>query len=165
MYNLLEVKGLNKSYEKFNLSDVSFSLPEDCITGFIGVNGAGKTTTIKSIMQLINVESGHIFFRDKDIKADETAFKNKVGFVLGTDCFYDELLTEDMKNIVSKAYKYWYEEDYKKYMDCFGIGSKERISSLSKGMKMKFALALALSHKAELLILDEPTYGLDPLLL
>lgn len=162
VYNILEVSGLTKDYGKFKLSDVTFNLPQDCITGFIGVNGSGKTTTIKSILGLIKKEAGHIKFRGKDISQDEIEFKNKIGFVFDSDCFFDELSVDEMKSIIAPSYKNWCEEEYKRYIDCFGLSGKQRIATLSKGMKMKLSLALALSHKAELLIMDEPTDGLDP---
>lgn len=163
MNNILEVKGLNKSYGNFSLSDVTFSLPENCITGFIGVNGAGKTTTIRSILRLTTNTSGSIRAFGLDMETHESELKNRIGVVLDEGGFYDELTLSEMKDVIAPAYSSWSEQNYKSYMDRFTLNPKQKIKTLSKGMRMKYALALALSHKAELLIMDEPTSGLDPL--
>ncbi|MGW8115289.1 ABC transporter ATP-binding protein [Caproicibacterium sp. NSD3] len=164
MNNILEVTGLNKSYGDFSLSNVTFSLPEDCITGFIGVNGAGKTTTLRSILRLTTNTSGTIKLFGLDMEKHERELKNRIGVVMDDGGFYDELTMSEMKNVIAPAYSSWSEQDYKGYMDRFSLNPKQKINTLSKGMRMKYALALALSHKAELLIMDEPTSGLDPLI-
>lgn len=164
MNNILEVTDLNKSYGNFSLSNVSFYLPEDCITGFIGVNGAGKTTTLRSILRLTTNTSGTIKLFGLEIEKHERELKNRIGVVLDDGGFYDELTMLEMKNIIAPAYSLWSEQDYKSYMDRFSLNPKQKINTLSKGMRMKYALVLALSHKAELLIMDEPTSGLDPLI-
>lgn len=164
MENILEVSNINKTYDSFSLSNVSFVLPEECITGFIGVNGAGKTTTIRSILDVIQRNSGTIKIFGKDFDGNEKELKNRIGVVFDDSYFYDELSIAEMKSIIAPAYEKWNEADYKYYMETFKLNSKQIISTLSKGMKMKFSLALALSHKAELLIMDEPTSGLDPLI-
>jgi len=163
MNNILEVSGLNKSYKNFSLNDVSFVLPEDCITGFIGINGAGKTTTIRTILGLTQKDSGTITIFGKEMKNAEHEIKNRIGVVLDEGCFYDDLTMAEMKSIIAPSYSSWKENDYKAYMDRFSLNPKQKISTLSKGMRMKFSLTLALSHEAELLIMDEPTSGLDPL--
>ena len=164
MGNILEVTGLNKSYKDFSLTDISFTLPEGCITGFIGVNGAGKTTTIRTILGLAQKASGTIKFFGKDIEKNEQEIKNRIGVVLDEGYFYDDLTMAEMKSIVAPAYTEWSEQDFKSYMDRFSLNPRQKISSLSKGMRMKYALSLALSHRADLLIMDEPTSGLDPLI-
>lgn len=164
MNTILEVTGLRKVYKDFNLSDISFSLQEDCITGFIGVNGAGKTTTIRAILNLISKESGTVKFFGEDMQTNEKELKNRIGIVLDDGCFYDELSMSEMKGIIAPAYSTWNERDYNDYMERFNLNPYQKISALSKGMRMKFALALALSHNADLLIMDEPTSGLDPLI-
>lgn len=164
MNNILEVTGLNKSYCNFSLSNVTFSLPEDCITGFIGVNGAGKTTTLRSIMRLTAKTSGSIKLFGMEMEQHERELKNRIGIVLDDGGFYDELTMSEMKNVIAPAYSSWSEQDYKSYMNRFSLNPKQKINTLSKGMRMKYALVLALSHKAELLIMDEPTSGLDPLI-
>ena len=163
MDTVLEVTGLNKSYDRFALKDVSFSLPEGCITGFIGINGAGKTTTLRSILGLASGVTGSIRFFGMDMKENERQIKDRIGVVLDSGGFYEDLSLNEMKKILAPAYSSWCEEDYRSYLERFSLNPKEKIKSLSRGMKVKYALALALSHKAELLIMDEPTSGLDPL--
>ena len=163
MDRVLEVKNLNKSYRRFALKDVSFSLPEGCITGFIGINGAGKTTTLRSILGLAKGVSGSIRFFGMDMKGHEKQIKNRIGVVLDSDCFYEDLSLEEIKKILAPAYSSWCEQDYRSYLERFSLNPKEKIKNLSRGMKIKYSLALALSHKPELLIMDEPTSGLDPL--
>ena len=162
MNDILTVSGLNKSYGDFSLKDVTFSLPEGCITGFIGVNGAGKTTTLRTLLGLTNKLSGKIQFFGLDMDKNEREIKDRIGIVLDGGGFYEELSLDEMKVIISSAYTSWSEQDFKRYMDMFSLDPKQKINSLSKGMRMKYALALALSHNAELLIMDEPTSGLDP---
>jgi ABC-2 type transport system ATP-binding protein len=160
----LKVENLNKSYGDFSLTDVTFSLPEGCITGFIGINGAGKTTTLRTLLGLTKKNSGNIQFFGLEMEKNEKQIKDRIGIVLDDGCFYDELSLAEMKSIISSAYTAWSEQDFKRYMDMFSLDPKQKINTLSKGMKMKYALALALSHNAELLIMDEPTAGLDPLI-
>jgi ABC-2 type transport system ATP-binding protein len=104
MSNVLEVTNLNKSYVDFSLSNISFSLREDCITGFIGINGAGKTTTIRTILGLAQKTSGTIKAFGKDMGNNEMELKNRIGVVLDEGCFYDELTMAEMKNIIAPAY-------------------------------------------------------------
>lgn len=163
MDNILEVSALNKSYGDFALKGISFCLPEGCITGFVGINGAGKTTTLRSILGLTNKVSGSIKFFGIDMDGNENKVKDRIGIVLDEGCFYDELTLSEMKNVIAPAYKNWCEQDFIDYLERFSLNPKQKINTLSKGMRMKYALALALSHKAELLIMDEPTSGLDPL--
>jgi len=164
MDHILEVTGLNKSYKDFSLTDVSFTLQEDCITGFIGVNGAGKTTTIRTILGLTHKTSGSIKIFGKDMESNEQELKNRIGIVLDEGYFYDELTMDEMKSIIAPAYSGWSDKDYKEYLDRFSLNPRQKIATLSRGMRMKFALTLALSHGADLLIMDEPTSGLDPLI-
>ena len=164
MQNVVEVSGLNKAYPNFALKDLTFSLPEDCITGFIGTNGAGKTTTLRTILALAKKDSGRIHLFGKDISQAERAIKDRLGVVLDGDCFFDHLSMMDMKSIIAPAYSRWDEKCFRGYMERFDLNPRQKISSLSKGMRVKFALALALSHNADLLIMDEPTSGLDPLI-
>ena len=163
MDNILEVSGLNKRYGDFALKDISFYLPDGCITGFVGINGAGKTTTLRSILGLTNKVSGNIKFFGMNINGNESKIKDRIGIVLDEGGFYDELTLSEMKNVIAPAYRNWCEQDFIDYMERFSLNPKQKINTLSKGMRMKYALALALSHKAELLIMDEPTSGLDPL--
>lgn len=164
MTNVIEVSDLRKTYGVFGLHDISFSVPENCITGFIGVNGAGKSTTIKSILNLIKSESGSVHFWGMDMKNHEQEIKNRIGVVLDDGAFYEDLTMSEMKRIIAPAYTSWDEATYKITMEQFSLNPKQKISTLSKGMRAKYALALALSHHADLLIMDEPTSGLDPLI-
>ncbi|AJG91733.1 ABC transporter ATP-binding protein [Bacillus tropicus] len=163
MNAVLEVNKLNKAYGNFLLKDVTFSLKKDCITGFIGTNGSGKTTTIKAILGLILKDSGNISFSGKDMDKNERKSKNKIGIVLDEGYFYDELTLKEMKNVIAPSYTDWDEAVFLSYIKQFNLNLRQKISTLSKGMRMKFAVALALSHHADLLIMDEPTSGLDPL--
>ena len=163
MNKILEVKGLKKNLGTFSLQDVSFSLLEGCITGFIGLNGAGKTTTIKTILGLVLKDSGSIEFFGKDMNLNERELKNHIGIVFDEGYFYEELTLAEMKSIIAPAYSNWEESVFHKYIEHFGLPLNQKISTLSKGMRMKYAIALALSHHADILIMDEPTSGLDPL--
>lgn len=164
MNNILEINGLRKDFNTFSLQDINFSLQEGCITGFIGINGAGKTTTIKSILGLTLKDGGSIKLFGKEIdKKNERELKNHIGIVLDEGYFYKDLTLEEMKSIIAPAYSNWDEPVFKNYIERFDLQLNQKISTLSKGMRMKYAIALALSHHADLLIMDEPTSGLDPL--
>lgn len=163
MRGAIDVVNLTKNYGNFNLNNVSFTVPENCITGFIGANGAGKSTTIKSILRLIRADSGFVRFWGMEIDKHEQEIKDRIGVVLDDGSFYDHLTMSQMKNILAPAYSTWNENAFKANMEFFSLNPKQKISTLSKGMKAKYALALALSHEADLLIMDEPTSGLDPL--
>lgn len=159
--SVLEVNGLKKSYGEFSL-DVSFSLESGKVTGFIGRNGAGKTTTIKSLLNLVHADSGEIKFFDKPFADAELDIKSRLGVVLGGVNYYPQKQLRTVTSVVSRFYPEWDNKLYEKYMHLFSLDECKRISELSAGMKVKFSLALALSHGAQLLILDEPTSGLDP---
>lgn len=159
---MLEVKNLTKNFKKFKLDNVSFKLEPGYIMGFIGPNGAGKSTTIKLIMNLIKKDSGEIKVFGKDHIEFEKEIKNRIGFVYDESHFYEDLSIKQMKNIIAPFYKEWDEKLFNKYMKDFDLDPSQKIKKLSKGMKMKFSLALALSHNADLIIMDEPTSGLDP---
>lgn len=162
MKPVLEVSGLKKHLGNFKLENVSFSLTEGCINGFIGVNGAGKTTTIKLILGLILKDAGEIKFFGEDIHRNERQFKNRIGIVLDEGYFYDELTLLEMKSVIAAAYSNWDNTLFNHNIERFGLQLNQKIGTLSKGMRMKFAIALAISHHADLLIMDEPTSGLDP---
>ena len=164
MGNILEVKELKKNFKNFSLKDISFSLPKGYIMGFIGPNGAGKSTTIKLIMNLLKKDGGQIKVFGKDHIQYEREIKNHIGFVYDENYFYEELTLHEMKNIIAPFYKTWDENMFDKYMKFFQLPLNKKIKELSKGMKMKFSLAIALSHNAKLLIMDEPTSGLDPII-
>ena len=164
MTNVIEVDCLSKKYDSFSLNNVSFSIPEGCIAGFIGLNGQGKTTTIKTLLGLAKRDSGKVKIFGKDFDLNEQEIKSDLAVVFDEGYLYDTLSMKEMKDIVAAAYKSWDDSEYRAYMDRFSLNENQKISTLSKGMKMKFALALALSHHAKFLIMDEPTSGLDPLI-
>ncbi len=163
MEQILELNQLTKRYKEFSLKDLSFSLERGYIMGFIGPNGAGKSTTIKLIMNLIRKDGGEIKVFGKDHLQYEKEIKEKIGFVYDENYYYEDLNLREMKNIIASFYKNWDEKCFEKYIKLFGLSLKLKIKELSKGMKMKYSLALALSHHAELIIMDEPTSGLDPI--
>lgn len=162
MENILEVKSLNKNYKGFSLKDLNFKLERGYIMGFIGQNGAGKTTTIKLIMNLIRRNSGEIRIFGLDNIKNEKDIKQKIGFVYDETYCYEDLSLVDMKNIIARFYKEWDDNTFNRYMSDFNLPKDKKIKELSKGMKIKYSLAIALSHKAELIVMDEPTSGLDP---
>ena len=162
MDNIIEVKNLCKNYKDFKLDNVSFSLERGYVMGFIGTNGAGKSTTIKAMMNLIKRNSGDIKLFGLDNIKDEVQIKDKIGFVYDENFYCEELNIENMKALVKPFYSKWNEDTFKKYLKLFDLDPKKKIRKLSKGMKTKFSLAIALSHEAELIIMDEPTAGLDP---
>jgi len=161
---ILEINNVSKHYKDFSLKKINFSLNRGFVMGFIGPNGAGKSTTIKLIMNLIKKDSGEIKIFGLDHIKDELQIKEKIGFVYDENHFYEDLTVQEMKNIIRPFYKNWDENAFLSYVNRFHLPLKKQIKQLSKGMKMKFSLAIALSHHAELLIMDEPTSGLDPLI-
>ncbi len=162
MEKILEVKGLSKHYPKFDLSDLTFSVPSGCIMGFIGRNGAGKTTTLKSILNLVHIDGGEIKYFGLSLAEHEQQIKQRIGFAGGAVDYYKKKRISQIVEVTKSFYEKWDNAAYVKYMDMFGIDDEKTPSELSEGMKVKFNLALSLSHHAELLILDEPTSGLDP---
>lgn len=160
--NILEVQNLCKKFKDFTLKNISFDLPRGYVMGFIGPNGAGKSTTIKLIMNLMRRSSGQVKVFGLDNIVYEREVKDRIGFVYDENHYYEEWTIRDMARIVASFYSRWEEKTFERYLKEFGLNSGQKIKELSKGMKLKFALAAALSHQAELLIMDEPTGGLDP---
>ncbi len=163
---VIEINGISKRYDQsspFGLENISISLEKGYILGLIGPNGAGKTTLIKLILNLINKDSGDIKIFGEDLYNAEKEIKQRIGFVFDEPPWYQQLTLKEMTGIVSKLYKNWDTAAYKGYISDFGLDPSRKIETLSKGMKMKYSLAIALSHQAELIIMDEPTSGLDPL--
>lgn len=162
MTTVLEVRKLCKQYPAFTLKDVSFSLEKGKITGFIGRNGAGKSTTLNSLLHFVHPEEGEILFWGDEISTKEMEIKQKIGFVSSGMTYYPNKKLKVVTNVTKSFYKEWDEKAYRNYMKEFQLDENKTFKQLSMGMKIKYALALALSHNAELLILDEPTSGLDP---
>ena len=162
MNTILEVKDLVKIYPGFTLDHVSFSLEEGKITGFIGRNGAGKTTTLHSLLSFLAPDGGEIRFWGKDIRESELEIKQRIGFVSAGMSFYSKQKLRKITAITRSFYANWDEAVYRSYLALFALDEEKTPEKLSNGMKIKYMLALALSHGADLLILDEPTSGLDP---
>ncbi len=158
----LEVRGLIKKYPAFTLQEVSFSLVPGSITGFIGRNGAGKTTTINSVLSFVHPDGGEILFFGLPWASHEREIKEKTGFVSAGMTYHTRKKLKTITAVTKAFYPEWDGAAYEKYMTAFGLDGEKTPAELSNGMKIKYALALALSHGAELLILDEPTSGLDP---
>lgn len=162
MSNILEISNLRKEYKEFTLKDISLTLPRGYIMGLIGPNGAGKSTTIKAIMNLINYDGGKIKLFGLDYGNDEEEIKNKIGYVGEEQFFYEDMTVNWMEKFISQHYKQWNREKFNSLIERFNVSSTKKVRELSKGMRVKLALALALAHNPALLILDEPTSGLDP---
>src|SRR5690606_7142138 len=153
----LDVRSLNKKYENFHLKDISFQLEKGYIMGFIGANGAGKTTTIKSIMNLTQYDSGEIYILGKNAIEHDMELKQEIGFSFGGIDFYTRSKVKTLTNVIKTFYRNWSDETYYSYLKRFNIDENKKIVQLSTGMKVKYSIALALSHGAKILILDEPT--------
>ena len=162
MDTILSIENLNKKYPSFSLKDVSFEVKPGEIMGFIGRNGAGKTTTLKSIMNLIHYESGKITAFDLDMSENELENKQRIGFALSELNYYPNKTIRQLMNVTKKFYKNFDEQKFEEVCKLFNLNIDKKLEELSSGMKVKYSVAIALSHKAELLILDEPTSGLDP---
>jgi ABC-2 type transport system ATP-binding protein len=163
MAMILEVTNLRKEYKDFTLKDISFRIEEGDIVGFVGQNGAGKTTTMKLILNLIKKDGGDIKVFGLDHFRHEELIKDRIGFVLDSNFFYEELTIKEAIHFFSAFYSQWDDSLIHHYLQTFGLNQNKKIKELSKGMKMKFALSVALSHHADLFLLDEATTGLDPL--
>ena len=162
MSDFLNLEKVNKHYPSFSLKDVSFSINPGEIMGFIGRNGAGKTTTLKSIMNLIHFESGKISAFGKDMTEYELENKQRIGFALSEINYYPNKTIRQLMNVTKRFYKNFDENKFNQMCNLFNLNIDKKIEELSSGMKVKYSVAIALSHDAELLILDEPTSGLDP---
>ena len=162
MNDVLTLENVCKKYPSFSLKDVSFSVKPGEIMGFIGRNGAGKTTTLKSIMNLIHYEKGKITAFEKDMSENELENKQRIGFALSELNYYPNRTIRQLMNVTKRFYKNFDENKFNEMCKLFNLNIDKKLEELSSGMKVKYSVAVALSHKAELLILDEPTSGLDP---
>lgn len=160
--NLCEVRHLSKDYPGFSLRDVSFSLEEGTITGFIGQNGAGKTTTLKAMLNLVHPTDGEVSYFGLPLAGNEIEIKKRLGFSTGAVNYYPKKTLRELVAVTKSFYPNWDEKAYRSYLALFSLDENKTPSELSEGMKVKVNLLLALSHHAEILILDEPTSGLDP---
>lgn len=160
--NAIEINNLSKKYEEYVLNKVTFAVPKGSVMGYIGQNGAGKTTTIRSMMNLIPIDEGEIKILGMDYRKSEMDIKKRIAVVFDELPVQDVFDAKDLSLIFEGLYEEWNKATFKEYLDRFEIPERRKVGKLSKGMKMKLQIALALSHNAELLIMDEPTAGLDP---
>lgn len=162
MNTVLKLENVRKNYPAFTLKDVSFTVEPGRIMGFIGRNGAGKTTTLKCIMNLVRYESGSISAFDTDMRANELENKQRIGFSLSELNYYPNKTIRQLYAVTKRFYRNFDERKFLEVCRLFDLDLDKKTEELSSGMKVKYSVAVALSHKAELLILDEPTSGLDP---
>ena len=160
--NVVELDSVCKTYPSFRLNNASFSLESGKITGFIGRNGAGKTTTIKSMLNLVHIDSGSVSYFGLPLSGHETEIKQRIGYSTGTVSWYPRRTIRQIIDVTKAFYDSWDEDACRRYMELFSLDENKKPMELSDGMKVKCNLLFALSHGAEVLILDEPTSGLDP---
>lgn len=157
--NAVEVKELTKKFKGFTLDHVSFSLPAGCIMGLVGENGAGKSTTLKLLLNMIQKDSGRITILGKDEKNID---KNEIGVVFDECRFHESFTAKDINQVLKSIFQRWNEQQFFDYLNRFEVPSNKKLKEFSRGMKMKISIAAAVSHDAKLLLLDEPTSTLDP---
>ena len=162
--NALEIKDLCKSYDDFALDRLNLTLPSGCIMGLVGENGAGKSTTIKLILDMISADSGSISIFGKDYKDNVQLMKEDIGVVLDEVGISECLTAVEVGKIMKCSFKNWKEDVFSNYLKKFSVPENKKFKEFSRGMKMKLGIAVALSHDAKLLILDEATSGLDPVI-
>lgn len=160
--NAIEISGLTKKYDGFTLDNISFNVPKGSIMGFIGQNGAGKTTTIKALLNIIKPDSGSIKMLGLDNKEHEYEIKEQLAAVFDEQPFHEDFSAKELSIMMGGIYRSWDKAKFFEYLDRFGLPQKKKIKQFSKGMKMKMQIAAALSHGAKLLVMDEATTGLDP---
>lgn len=166
MNSTLILKNVNKKYEKSNfaIKDISFSVPEGSIVGFIGENGAGKSTTMNCILNVIKRDSGDIEIFGKEMTDEDIDIRENIGVVYDSNNFPEHLTARQLADIFEKVYRKWDNICFKEYLKRLGLSESQKIKTYSRGMSMKLAIAVALSHDSKLLILDEATSGLDPIM-
>ena len=161
--SVVELKDVTKDYGDFKLNQVSFTVPEGSVCGFIGQNGAGKTTTIKLMLDVIKADEGEIRLFGESIGKDSARLREDIGVVFDEMGFHEFMTGRDINIMMKNIYKNWDEEMFFDYLKRFSLPSRKKCGDFSRGMRMKLQIAVALSHHAKLLIMDEPTSGLDPI--
>jgi ABC-2 type transport system ATP-binding protein len=164
MANAIEISNLSKRYDRFQLKNINLTLPKGSIMGFIGENGAGKTTTIRLLLNQLNADSGKISVLGLNYIKDEKKIKNEIGVVFDESYFHDNIKPKHISKIMGRIYTHWDEALFYQYLCRFHVPTDKNTKELSRGMKMKLSIATALSHHPKLLILDEATSGLDPIM-
>ncbi|MYL71814.1 ATP-binding cassette domain-containing protein [Halobacillus litoralis] len=162
MENVIELRNATKKFKGFSVENIDLQVKQGLITGFIGENGAGKSTTIKMMMNLLKPDAGEVKVFGLDFRTHEKEIKERIGFVYDGNVYFEGLNLKDIRRIVGPAYSQWDDDLFYKYVNQFDLPLNKAIKTFSKGMQMKGSLAIALSHHAELIIMDEPTAGLDP---
>lgn len=160
--NAIEIKNLCKSYQDFEIHNLNLTLPGGYIMGLVGENGAGKSTTIKLILNMVHKDSGTITVLGRDNDDYFELTKEDIGVVLDEVGFSSYFTAKDIDKIMSYTYKNWSSKQFYAYLERLSLPADKKFKDLSRGMKMKLGIAVALSHDAKLLILDEATNGLDP---
>ncbi|WOS96260.1 ABC transporter ATP-binding protein [Nosocomiicoccus massiliensis] len=160
--NAVELKNVNKHYKDFTIEDLNLNIKKGFVTGFVGRNGAGKSTTIEMIMNLTRPNSGEVKVFGLDISNNEKVVKDKIGYVDAASNYMESFKLNDIIKYVSKTYSNWDEKACSHYIKEFNLPLNKKFKDFSTGMRAKASIALALSHNAELFIMDEPTTGLDP---
>ena len=162
--NALELHEMTKTYQKgFTLGPLSLTLPQGCILGLVGENGAGKSTTIKLILNSLHASSGRITLLGKDHLSLSPLEREEIGVVLDEASFPLALNAREINLVMQKTYSHWQSDVFRRYLERFSLPENKSFSGFSRGMKMKLAISVALSHQAKFLILDEATSGLDPI--
>ena len=166
MNSTLILKNVNKKYEKSNfaIKDISFSVPEGSIVGFIGENGAGKSTTMNCILNVIRRDSGTIEIFGREMTDEDIDIRENIGVVYDSNNFPEYLTAKQLADILGRIYSKWDDSCFEQFLRRFGLPESQKIKTYSRGMSMKLAVAVALSHDSKLLILDEATSGLDPIM-
>ncbi|MBE5893008.1 MAG: ABC transporter ATP-binding protein [Lachnospiraceae bacterium] len=160
--NALEIRNLTKVFPGFTLDNLNLTLPSGCIMGLIGENGAGKSTTIKLILDMIRKDSGTITILGKDNQDSIELTKEEIGVVMDEAGIPECLTTVQVGKVMKNTFRNWDEEEYSRMLTKLALPDKKQFKDFSRGMKMKLGIAIAMSHKSKLLILDEATSGLDP---
>ena len=161
--NVIELDNVVKDYGDFKLDNIRFSVPKGSVCGFIGQNGAGKTTTIRLMLDVIKADSGEIKLFGEDIKGNAPRLREDIGVVYDEMGFHEFMSGKDINIMMRHIYKNWDENVFFDYLKKFSLPSKKKCGDFSRGMRMKLQIAVALSHNAKLLVMDEPTAGLDPI--
>ncbi|PWA06014.1 sodium ABC transporter ATP-binding protein [Pueribacillus theae] len=160
---VVEFKNVTKKFKDFSVKNMDLQVKKGFVTGFIGANGAGKSTTIKMMMNLLKPDAGEVKLFGLEYAAHEKEIKERIGFVYDGNVFFEGMNLKDIKHIIAPAYKHWDDTLFYQYVEQFELPLNKAMKTFSKGMQMKASLAIALSHHAELIIMDEPTAGLDPI--
>lgn len=160
--NALEIRGLTKHFADFTLDDLNLTLPGGCILGLIGENGAGKSTTIRLILGMLRADSGTVTILGQDSRENPVLTKQDIGVVLDEVGIPECMTPKQVGKVMANVFLHWNAETYQRLLTRFSLPENKKFKEFSKGMKMKLGLAVALSHEAKLLILDEATGGLDP---